>query len=346
MYGCFTEVATVAERNHIMGHARAETFDHYYIQQIVGIDTQSAYLGTPSQDALVRLVGQMSLTRDLRAAMSVQASVTKHFHDDGNIQKQTKELEDLRWDIMSQFGSIKASRSSTLFAQYSSVQAKIRNRTQKLKKDAHRQYHQRYFAENSSREIDRQRESRPFDDVVQQPRFSFAERAVLAQVLCRNDNADKLCEQSRRETRQVALCNMISLCQHREQPPLPPPVRSNENASVAKDEPSSLPALDEKDLDCPWCFYELAFPVDTRTRSFSRLDSLRRHIEDQHLHYIDYSEGASCPFPACEAKESTEEFFRNHLATQHDLKLPKMAPRGCSTPAWMKSPQALLQRFS
>jgi len=47
------EIATTAERNQIMGHSRAEIYDKYYINEVVGTDTQSAYLGTPSKDALI-----------------------------------------------------------------------------------------------------------------------------------------------------------------------------------------------------------------------------------------------------------------------------------------------------
>ena len=55
-----------------MGHARAGIFDQYYRNNIIQMDTQSAFLGVPSRDALIKLAGHMSLTRDPTAPTSIQ----------------------------------------------------------------------------------------------------------------------------------------------------------------------------------------------------------------------------------------------------------------------------------
>ena len=55
-----------------MGHARAGIFDRYYRNHIIQLDTQSAFLGVPSRDAMIKLAGHMSLTRDPAAPTSIQ----------------------------------------------------------------------------------------------------------------------------------------------------------------------------------------------------------------------------------------------------------------------------------
>ncbi|KAI9777504.1 MAG: hypothetical protein M1816_004709, partial [Peltula sp. TS41687] len=67
------DVATTAERNQILGHSRAKIFNKYYLSQRVKRDVQSAYLGRPSKDSLVRCIGQMSITRDSRAPTALSS---------------------------------------------------------------------------------------------------------------------------------------------------------------------------------------------------------------------------------------------------------------------------------
>lgn len=64
-----------------MGHSRSEIFEKYYLSQVVGADVMSAYLGTPSKDALNRLAGHMSLTRDPRALAKVRERELSQIHD-------------------------------------------------------------------------------------------------------------------------------------------------------------------------------------------------------------------------------------------------------------------------
>jgi hypothetical protein len=69
-----------------MGHSRSHTFA-YYVQ--VQDDTQSAFMGTPTRDALIKLATNSSLTRD--------ASVPQHLSDEKKQEiEQLTELTDLK----------------------------------------------------------------------------------------------------------------------------------------------------------------------------------------------------------------------------------------------------------
>jgi len=59
-------VASVAERDQVMGHAYSGVFQ-FYLNQRVKSDIQAAFLGRPSEKALFKAVGHMSLTADARA---------------------------------------------------------------------------------------------------------------------------------------------------------------------------------------------------------------------------------------------------------------------------------------
>jgi D-serine deaminase-like pyridoxal phosphate-dependent protein len=58
-----TDKAPVATRNQVMGHSWLKIFQSY-INQDVEFDVHAAYLDEPSNTAVIRAMGNMSLTRD------------------------------------------------------------------------------------------------------------------------------------------------------------------------------------------------------------------------------------------------------------------------------------------
>src|SRR6266516_3792650 len=118
-----------------MGHSRAEIFDKYYINQIVGTDTQSAYLGTPSKDALIKLAGHMGLTRDPKARQSVKPNrlaITL----DPEVQSLENLRAQLKADITARYGPIKAAKGTELYEIYHTTLADLRNRKELVKRQA------------------------------------------------------------------------------------------------------------------------------------------------------------------------------------------------------------------
>ena len=67
-----------AQRNKIMGYARADVFRHHYMHQTVKVDTQSAYLGTTNRGDLIKTVGLMSNKRGPRAPVKLDAEDFKN----------------------------------------------------------------------------------------------------------------------------------------------------------------------------------------------------------------------------------------------------------------------------
>jgi hypothetical protein len=129
------ELATTAERNQVMGHSRAEIFDKYYINQVVGTNTQSAYLETSSKNALINLTGHMSLTRDLRAPDSIKSSRLGAMLDP-DVQELEKRRVQLRVDIVIQFGRIKAAAHIAMHEDYRTILLDLKRRNKHVKRVA------------------------------------------------------------------------------------------------------------------------------------------------------------------------------------------------------------------
>jgi hypothetical protein len=66
------------------------------------------------------------------------------------------------------------------------------------------------------------------------------------------------------------------------------------------------------DLCCPFCEGRYVF---------ARLDSLGRHIRNQHLVWRAVNEGFDCPYEDCSAFLSGAMHFLSHMARQHKLTL-------------------------
>jgi hypothetical protein len=54
-------------RAQVMGHVNGNIYERHYRSQVVDADVVSAFLDTPSDEALMKLMGQMLLTRDPNA---------------------------------------------------------------------------------------------------------------------------------------------------------------------------------------------------------------------------------------------------------------------------------------
>jgi hypothetical protein len=54
-------------RSQAMGHVNSSIYERSYRNQVVDVDIVSAFLETPSDEALIKLMGHMSLIRDPNA---------------------------------------------------------------------------------------------------------------------------------------------------------------------------------------------------------------------------------------------------------------------------------------
>lgn len=112
------DVATTAERNQILGHSRAEIFNKYYLSQRVKRDVQSAYLGRPSKDSLIRCIGEMSMTRDLRAPTALSSKQLSEIAHHPRMVELRATKKALSAELKSVYGKVKDGKETELHNRY------------------------------------------------------------------------------------------------------------------------------------------------------------------------------------------------------------------------------------
>ncbi|KAI9770756.1 MAG: hypothetical protein M1840_003006 [Geoglossum simile] len=309
------KITTTAERNQIMGHSRAEIYDKYYINQVVGTYTQSAYLGTPSKDALINLAGHMNLTRDPEAPNSIRPDL-RAVKLDPEVQALEDERAQLRADIIAKFGSIKSAAGTALYDDYCITLADLRSRKEQVRRLKLDKDWQGYFNNSSIRHIDEQRRGIAYTYTEVTPTFIFEERERLASLLCQNRDVMEMSEYEVYENRLNALQDIISLCGRRE---APRQVSRQAYEESTEEDPDPFP-ISCLGTQCLFYLGESSLCHSARTFSFSHRDALIRHVSG-HLRTRDWSKNPSCPHPVCKTKLDSEMHFKNHAAIIHNIKL-------------------------
>ena len=322
-----------------MGHSRSEIFDKYYVSQIVGADIQSVYLGILSKDAIIRLAGHMSLTRDPRVLTAIGQSRLSYIELEPEVKALKAKRDHLKADIIARFGMIKLARDqdTDLYEDYQATLADLRNRKKQVDREKFSFDWQTYFANVGCEEIDRQRRGLEPTYVNEQPSFAIEERVYLATLLCRNENVEETSEDVFQARRIQALQYMVSLCSRRE---APRQTRQSSEMEIDQstttiemedlgdeddEEDEERETLKRKDmicqgLQCPWCFHTQSLPIDTRTFGFANKYTLCRHITAQHLKFRNSN--IQCPYQSCKAKIETKIHLKNHIEKDHKLSLP------------------------
>jgi len=298
-----------------MGHSRAEIYDKYYINQVVGTDTQSAYLGTPSKDTLINLAGHMNLTRDPEALSSIP-SHQRAVKFDPEVQRLEDERVQCRADIMAKFGSIKAAIGTALHDDYCTTLADLRCGKEQVRRLTFDKDWESYFNNSSIRHIDEQRRGIASTYTEVTPTFIFEERERLAVLLCQNRDVTEMSEHEVYENRLSALRDMISLCGRREASRQAPRQAYEE---ITHEDPDLFP-ISCPGTQCLFCLGEASLCHSARTFSFSRRDALIRHTNG-HLRTRNWSKNPDCPHPVCEAKLDSDMHFKNHAAVIHNIEL-------------------------
>jgi hypothetical protein len=90
-------------------------------------------------------------------------------------------------------------------------------------------------------------------------------------------------------------------------------------AAMELEEPPPVPTL--YCAFCRWADEEAGPRKREREYSFSRVDTLGRHIRVQHLRPRAAGEGFVCPYEGCSAFLGSAMHFLNHTERQHELRL-------------------------
>ncbi|QSS61773.1 hypothetical protein I7I51_03950 [Histoplasma capsulatum] len=284
------DVATAAERNQVLGHSRADIFERYYLSQKVKRDVQSAYLGCPARESVIRAVGMMSLTRDPRVPKELTDEQKAAIEYDPHLAELNRQKQDL-------------AQGTDLHAQHSKLERTIQSERRFLRKRARDNIREDFFAKIDTIEIERQllglslADDLKVEDSVTQ--FTCVERALLARSLftslCSSAEEHKPhCYRMQVIRDWTALCSLQGVPYKQKASPCEF-VTLKEELSINADKPPIVcPAT-----QCLFCLGNEQRASNSRPYSFSRPDKLRRHVYDCHLRYLASDACFPCPHPAC-----------------------------------------------
>ncbi|OJD13734.1 hypothetical protein ACJ73_09169 [Blastomyces percursus] len=140
------DVAAAAERNQVLGHSRANIFERYYISQKVKRDVQSAYLGYPARDSVIRTVGMMSLTRDPSVPKDLTEEQKAAIEQDPYLVELNWQRQDLVSAMKLEYGSVSKAQGTNLHAQHRALEKTIQSERRLLRRQAREETREHFFA--------------------------------------------------------------------------------------------------------------------------------------------------------------------------------------------------------
>ena len=97
-------------RSQAMGHVNGSTYEKSYRNQVVDTDIVSAFLETPSDKALMKLMGHMSLTRDPNAPAEPTSAQRREIQADVEVVAAKRLFDISTKDIRDRYGSVAAAK--------------------------------------------------------------------------------------------------------------------------------------------------------------------------------------------------------------------------------------------
>ncbi|KAK7177930.1 FluG domain-containing protein [Paraphaeosphaeria sporulosa] len=293
---------TIGERDQVMGHSHSGIFQ-FYINPNVKCDFQAAFLDEPSDDVLVKMLGNMSLTRDRLAP-------TRLGPDDARAIEEHPTVARLRLRRDASTDTLK-----------------------RLRRGFERGVDEgkRYFMGNDTRELDEEDDQLLEDEAKVKSGIVYAleERARITDLL--SSPVVDLDEPGALD-RRIELIRLIKeLCGRREvrrrgtapNPTLLQTKKEGEDVAFA-------PPLECDARQCLFCIGDEPMPVSQRMFCYSRPAKMMDHIEKDHLDQFEAEAKIPCPHPTCRKDRVVLDgvlHFKAHAQGVHKitLRLPKAA---------------------
>jgi Protein of unknown function (DUF3435) len=306
-------------RSQAMGHVNGSIYEKSYRNQIVDADIVSAFLETPSDEAIMKLMGYMSLTRDPNAPAEPTSAQRRQVQADVEVVA-AKGLADISTKaIRDRYGSVAAAKRKT--QEDPTVKIELEENA-RLKKDHDNLFkrkltslfeasRQEYFATLGAACLENQHTGQEEPAGPSLPTFLFSEREALAKLLFPSPTPKPKSYQQQVEDSCQIIRLYASLCGRREYPRTRR--RSGHNSQDQSEE--SIDASEVKPcfldtepdiypMQCPgtqclFCLGDVGLAANVRTRCFANPFSLTRHVQKQHLQYLPKGQPFTCPHPSC-----------------------------------------------
>ena len=320
-------VATQAQLQQVMCHINAATYQAY-INQRVQCDTSAAFLGRPSNKALLKAAGHMSRYCDPDAPINASPSKLKDIKSEPKLVNLIRLRDNLSQEVRHESGTIKqAEKDATkLYHMYRETQNQVRSMQEHLRKLAKVSTRHEFFQRVNTNEINLQLDvinNKAFESSAKSPSpklsYNLEERRLLAELICADTSNSDDC--TRLKHRIYTTQAMIILGRKKDfASPSSTAISSSykspadEEKIMADDIPNTC---DRK--QCFMCFWNDNAPDKKRKHKFFSSQRAREHILGQHLHSVG-KQPTFCPEPSCrDIKVSFWELtsFLNHLVRVH-----------------------------
>lgn len=141
-----------------MGHKRSLTFA-YYIQ--VRDDTQSAFMETPTRDALLKLSSNASLTQDASAPRELTDQQKQELEKDQELMSLKRECKAFCDNLIAENHQLHRARGTELYKNFQKLQNKVRAKRKKNHESAKRKHYSEFFENLGNQIIERNYQGKP-----------------------------------------------------------------------------------------------------------------------------------------------------------------------------------------
>jgi len=323
-------VASVAERDQVMGHAYSVVFQ-FYLNQRVKCDVQAAFLGRPSEKALLKAVGHMSLTADARAPTKLTEEDKIALANHPTISKLRRRRDVVASKMKSK--DVSYAGSAKLQKKKREADAALQRARSRLRVRALARSRKEYFRKSDTEQLEAQFadqvDVRLEQDVgITSITYQLKERAQVAKLLCQP--ADELGKSNDLQRRSAPIRSMSALCKRREarrRATVPSVVEQEEVP-----EPQQFP-VKCKPTQCIFCLGSEDLPFQQRIFPWARPAKMMDHVDNEHPQSRATDASIDCPHPVCK-KSGVDlyglEHFKSHVAREHGIKLRA----SIRTPSW------------
>jgi hypothetical protein len=323
MVFCYLNAATDAVQDQVMRHnANSALHNGHYANEKVRFDVQSAGLGRPSVDGVLRMLTHMSLMCDPCAPVHVPDEVLAALPPDPIITALEQEREQLKAGAYRIQGTSIEAEVRRLTSAIGSARTRRRNVVSQ-------EYRDEYFRCRPTEDIERHNNGQQEDEYI--------EPVVELQIPQRKQLADLICPRITDITphnaikRQIQVAElMLALCKCREVPPryrlrvsIPPP-------SIFKEESPELGPLDPffplecREKQCIFCIGDESKSYEQRMGEFCRLATMMNHVENIHLKGRDPKAKIECCHLTCKSQGlvlEKLEYFKSHVELVHKVRI-------------------------
>jgi len=319
---------------------RDQLFDHqqgavgYYLDQEIRFDTESCYLGRPSNEMVQKMARLASLTADASAPTKLSSEQTTKLRQHSRVVQLGQRNKALTSQIHDAgYKTINDAEGTTLYQEKKRIEAQLSCLKVKLRNHFIVQSRKRHFRKTDTQAFDAQFSVTKVPPTIEpdiQPTtpigYNILERAKVVRLTC--SSADGLSDREKLRRRLQAIEARAALCgrretQHRGRPRITVEPQESKGAADESEENEFSFKLECLPTQCLFCLGDESLPYLHRIYPFSKPNKMMNEA-GKHLERFAPKDQVPCPHPQCRAAGLVLPSvinFKNHTEIVHKIRL-------------------------